>query len=104
MSITTASLTTSVGNAYVSSGNTAVTFMSFCNYSGTTITINVYVVPSGGTAQTTNIVYSGLELTANDTYQIYLGGEKLILSNGDSIQASSSVSPGITVITSYTSI
>ena len=104
MTISTTSLTTSIGNAYVSTGSTAITFMSFCNFSSSTLYINVWVVPAIDTADTTNLLYSELELTANDTYQLYLGGEKLILSNGDKVQAQLVTGTGVTVITSYTSI
>lgn len=104
MTISTTTLTTSIGNAYVSSGSTAITFMSFCNYSSSTLNINVWVVPATDTAQTFNLLYSELELTANDTYQLYLGGEKLILGNGDKVQAQLVTGTGVTVITSYTTI
>ena len=106
MTISTTSLSSSIGNAYISTGSTAITFMSFCNRSGSTLSVNVYVVPAGGTADAPNILYSSLELTANDTYQLYLGGEKLILSNNDTVQANIVAGgvTGVTVITSYTSI
>jgi len=102
MTIQTYLANATVGNAYASSGNTAITFMSFCNYSGSTATVNVYVVPATASYSSTNQVYSSLQLTPNDTYQLYLGGEKLILGNGDTVQVSSS-NP-ISVVTSYTTI
>jgi len=108
MAITTANVTTATGNVYSSSGNTAVTFLSLCNTGSTTITANVHIVPNGGTADVTNLHLIGLEITANgantgDTYQVYAGGEKLLLGDGDTIQASSSANT-VTAITSYTSI
>jgi hypothetical protein len=104
MTIQTYTVGTSVGNAYVSGGNTAVTFLSLCNYSSNPVTVNLYIVPATATADTTNIVYSNLQLTANDTYQLYLGGEKLLLSNGDTIQVSANTATSVTAVTSYTSI
>ena len=109
MSITTYAVTTSVGNAYVSSGNTAVTWMSITNYGGTDTTANVWVVPSGSSAGNTNIVLASLQLTGNggvdgDTYQIYNAGEKLLLGNGDSIQINANNNANLTVVTSYTTI
>lgn len=104
MTIQTYSATSTIGNAYVSSGNTAVTFMSLCNYSSNDITANVYIVPAAGTASTNNIVFQNLPLTPGDTYQFYLGGEKILLSNGDSIQINANVTSALTVVTSYTSI
>ncbi len=40
---------------------------SVCNISGTTITITVYVVPSGGSASAANKVYDAFTLGANDS-------------------------------------
>ena len=54
MSLTTANVTTSTANAYVSSGNSAVTWFSLCNYSAGNATANVYVVPFGGTPSSSN--------------------------------------------------
>lgn len=108
MAITTANVTTSVGNVYASSGNTAVTFLSVCNTSNASVTANVYIVPNGSSADVTNLHLIGLEITANgantgDTYQVYSGGEKLLLGDGDTIQMSASAN-ALTTITSYTSI
>lgn len=102
--ITTAALDTVVGNVYQSSGNTAITFMSFCNYSTNDVTIDVHVVPQSGIAGQSNLIYSALLLTPNDTYQLYLGGEKLLLSNGDTVQAVANATSAVTVVTSFTSI
>lgn len=108
MAIALGNVTTAIGNVYVSSGDTAVTFLSICNTTAGNITANVHVVPSGDTADATNLTLIGLEITASgantgDTYQLYSGGEKLLLGNGDSIQMSASAN-SLTTITSYTSI
>lgn len=104
MSITTANVTTSASNVYVSSGSTAVTFMSLCNYSASNVSSNVYVVPSGDSAGNLNLVLKELDITTNDTYQFYAGGEKLLLSNGDRIVANASADNAITIVVSYTSV
>jgi hypothetical protein len=111
MTIATFSANTSTGNAYVSSGNTAITWLSLCNYSANSIVANVYVVPNSSAAGTTNIVLAGLILTSGnashgggDTYQLYGAGEKLLLGPGDSIQVNCNAASGLTVVTSYTSI
>lgn len=101
MSITVANVTTTTANAYVSSGNTAVTFLSLCNYSGANVTANVFVVPSGDTASNTNIVISGLDITTLDTYQFYVGPEKLVLANGDAIAVNCSANSSVTAVVSY---
>jgi hypothetical protein len=103
---------TTTGNiTFASIGNTAVTWMSICNYSSNTVSANVYVVPSGDTAGNNNIVLSQLILASGngggaggDTYQMYSAAEKLLLGNGDSIQVSSNANSAITVVTSYTTL
>jgi len=111
MAITVANVTTAGNSVYTSSGNTVVTYLSLCNYGNTSVLLNIYVVPnsggSPGTASNNNIAITSLELVSNgtssgDTYQFYVGNEKLILSNNDTIQVTSNANT-VTAITSYTS-
>lgn len=104
MTIAVANITTSVSNVYVSSGNTAITFLSLTNYSAGNVVANVYVVPSGSSAANTNIVLSQLQITANDTYQFYAGSEKLLLGPSDSVQVDAAANNAISTVTSYTTI
>lgn len=104
MSISTANVTTSIANAYISSGNTAVTFLSLANYSASNVTANVYVVPSGNSVGNLNIVVANIQITTQDTYQFYAGNEKLVLNNNDSIRINSSANNSIAAVISYTSI
>jgi len=104
MSISTANITTTIANAYVSSGNTAVTFLSLANYGASNVAANVYVVPSGNSVGNLNISIANLQITTQDTYQFYAGNEKLILANGDSIQVNASSNNAIAAVVSYTSI
>lgn len=104
MSISTANVTTSTANAYVSSGDTAVTFLSLANYSASNVTANVYVVPSGNTVGNLNVVVANIQITTEDTYQFYAGNEKLVLANGDSIQINASANSAIAAVVSYTSV
>lgn len=104
MPIALGNITTAATNAYVSTGNTAVTFLSITNYSAGNITANVFVVPSGDTAGNLNIILNQIEIATLDTYQLYSGGEKLLLSNGDSVQANANANNSITTVTSYTTI
>jgi hypothetical protein len=104
MAIQTYTAGTSVGNAYVSSGNTAVTFMSICNFSALEVTANVYVVPSTASFSPNNIVFQNLSLTPGETYQIYGGQERLILGPSDSIQINASAGAAVTTVTSYAQI
>jgi hypothetical protein len=104
MSITTANVTTTVGNVYVSSGNTAITFLSLCNYSVGNITANVHVVPNGATANSINKILASIPITTLDTFQLYVTGEKLVLGNGDSVQVNASGNSAVSAVTSYTSL
>ena len=104
MPISLGNVTTTAANVYVSSGDTAVTFMSICNYSAGNVTANVFVVPSGDTAGNLNTVLSQIEIAANDTYQLYAGNEKLVLATGDAIQADANVDNAIATVTSYTGV
>ena len=104
MTIQVGNVTTSAASVYTSVGNTAITFLSLCNYSAGNVVANVFVVPSGNSAGNTNIILSTLNITVGDTYQLYAGAEKLLLANGDSVQVNASANNSITTVTSYTSI
>ena len=104
MPITTANVTTTTSAVYTSSGNTAVTFLSLCNYSAGNVTANVHVVPNGDIAGNLNLILASIELTTLDTYQLYAAGEKLLLNNGDTIQVDASGNSAVTSVTSYSSV
>jgi hypothetical protein len=104
MSLYTPTLLTTAGNTvYLSTGNTVVTWVSLCNYSSSNVNANVFVVPSGGTPTATNIVAANVEIGAGDTFQLYMGNEKLVLGNGDTIQANVAANTAISTTVSYTS-
>ena len=103
MTIATYAVTTATGNAYTSSGNTAITSLTLCNWGASNVIVNLYVVPSGGSPGTTNQMYDALPLTTGDTYQIYQAAEKLLLGPNDMIQINASAN-SVTAITSFTSI
>jgi len=101
MPIATGNVTTAATAVYTSSGNTAVTFLSLCNYSAANVTANVFVVPNSGSPGNLTAVLSDILIQANDTYQLYAGNEKLVLGNGDSIQANASANSAVATVTSY---
>jgi hypothetical protein len=84
MPLINTTLDTAVTEIYSSIGDTGVSVVYFCNTGGTT-TFNLYLVPSGGSASPTNIVYNNVQVASNDTY--VMDTEKLILGNGDKIVA-----------------
>jgi hypothetical protein len=69
---------------------------------------DVFVVPSGindfSTIVQSAIVLSNLEITADDTYQFFVGGEKLILGDGDEIQIQASDAGAINTCISHTEV
>ena len=97
-------LTTTTQSIFTSVANTAITFMSFCNHTSVPVTINMYVVPAGETISNTCLVYSLLQIPPYDTYQIYVGNEKLILAPGDEIHSDADIDSVVNVVTSYTSV
>jgi len=103
MTIQVANVTSAGNIVYTSSGNTAITFLSLCNYASGNVTANVYVVPSAGTAGNTNIILNNLPLAGGDTYQLYAGGEKLLLGPGDFVQIQSNANT-VTSVVSFTTI
>jgi hypothetical protein len=104
MPITLGNVQSSAGNVYVSAGNTAITFLSLCNHSAANVVANVYVVPSGSSASNSNLVLAEIEIATKDTYQFYVGGEKLLLNNNDAVAANCDSAGNITTVTSFTQI
>lgn len=109
MAIAIGNVTTSPSAIYTSSGNTVVTFFSITNYTSSDQTANIWIVPNGSSASNLNLAINTLTITANgtssgDTYQFYVGNEKLILANGDTIQVQcGSNNNALSTIVSYTS-
>ena len=103
MAIQVANVTTDGTTVYTSSGNTVVTFLSLCNYSVANATIDIAVVNNGNVASESNLVITELDIVPSDTYQFYVGNEKLLLNNGDFIFVLSSANNAITSCVSYTS-
>ena len=104
MSIATSNVGNTVGNIYVSGGNTAITWLTLNNYTANTVSANVHAVPAGNSANTQNLILTNVELTGFDTYQIYAAGEKLLLANNDSIQAVANSTGNLNAVVSYTTI
>ena len=81
--------------------NKAVTCIYFCNTTGSTVSVNLFAVPSGGTV-TNCIIYNSLAIAASDTAIIDM--EKIILDAGDSVQANCSVNDAVAMTVSYVGI
>ena len=88
----------SASSIYTSSGASAITTIHLCNTTGATVTCNVYIVPSGGTASAGTAIYTNLSVTAQNTYIVY--AEKFILANGDAILANCTAGSSVTATVS----
>ena len=86
MTIQTTLVTNSATTVYTSTNNTAITYMELTNVSAGALTVDIHVIPSGDSLSNKNIIAKTLSIAATDSYQIYTGGEKLLLANGDIIK------------------
>jgi hypothetical protein len=102
MSLNSASLTTTVANIYASSGNSVMSVAYLCNYSASPVTVNVFAVISGGTASSSNIIYSNVVITAGDT--LVIDKEKIVFGNGETLKANASANSAVTSTVSYTGV
>lgn len=95
MSIQSTALDTTVSSIYTADGanGNVLSVAYFCNRSGTATAFSLHLVPNGGSATANNIVYSNWTITSGDTYILEL--EKIILGNGDSLQASANTANAI---------
>ena len=104
MTIQTTAVSNSATTVYTSTNNTAITFMELTNVSGGALTVDIHVIPSGDSLSNTNIIAKTLSIATLDSYQLYTGGEKLLLANGDTVQVTASAATGINSVVSFTSI
>ena len=85
MAILNSSITTDADSVYTAFSNVAVSTMYICNYSGSAITANIWMVPNGGTVTNQSLVYDTISIAAHDTY--VMDAERLVLATGDAIHA-----------------
>ena len=84
---------TSATTVYTSSGQTAITAMFFMNDNASARTLTIHVVQNGSSAGTTNTIVKNISIDGADSYVI--NTEKLVLSDGDTIQCVASVASSI---------
>ena len=104
MTIATTTVTNSATTVYTSVGSTVITYLTLTNETAGAIAVDIHVVPSGDAVGNQNLVAKSLDIAATDTYQLYAGGEKLLLSNSDVISVTANTATGIYAVASYTSI
>lgn len=102
MAIINTTLNTSVANIYSSSGNSVVVTAFICNTDSSARTFNLYAVPAAGTAGTSNQILKSISVNAGDTY--IMNSERLVLANGETLQANASVNSVLVATVSYTGV
>jgi|DEB0MinimDraft_3_1074331.scaffolds.fasta_scaffold02623_5 hypothetical protein len=102
MAIAQQLVSNSATTIYTSSGSSATTVIFFMNNDASARTLDVYVVPNGGSAGTSTQIIKNLSIDAADTYILNI--EKIVLSNGDTIQATASAINSIYATVSYVGI
>lgn len=92
MAISNSTITTTGDNIFVCPGTPvtdpqeyAVTCMFFCNVSASSSSLNVYVIPNGGSVTATSKIVNSLTIPAGETFSF--DTEKLILASGDRVHA-----------------
>ena len=103
MALQSTPLSSSIANVYVSSGNSAISAVYFCNTSNVATTFNVWLqsAATAGFAANANVqIYNSIQLAGNDTY--VMDWEKIVLANGDIVRANSAGT--VTTTVSYIGI
>jgi len=90
MAITNEYIDATITTVYTSTDTTAITSMIFCNYASATLTdadtyLDLHIVPSGDTYNEKNKILHQLKIPAGETF--IMDSERLVLDNGDTIQA-----------------
>jgi|11_taG_2_1085331.scaffolds.fasta_scaffold30522_2 hypothetical protein len=102
MAITQAAVGTSSTVIYTSSGESATSAVFLMNNNAAARTVQIHVVPSGGSASVNTQIIKDLSIDGADTY--VLNAEKLVLDNGDTIQVTSSDASSIYATTIHVSL
>jgi|ETNmetMinimDraft_24_1059892.scaffolds.fasta_scaffold02935_3 hypothetical protein len=102
MALAKATLGTSIGTVYTSTNDSATTSIFFTNDNASARTIDVHLVANGDTADATNRIIKNLSIDGTDTY--VMSQEKIVFSNGDTIQALCSDASSVYATVSYVSI
>ena len=87
---------------YTSSGESAVTTIFFCNTDSSAIDVTCWIVPNGDTLGDEHMIMKELTISATDTFAF--GSERILLGNGDTIQAFASTTNKVSAVISYTGI
>lgn len=83
MAISNTAVLASDTTIYTSSGSSAITVIYLCNTNVAARTIDIHLIPSGGSVGVATQIYDALVIQPDDTYIIDM--EKVVLDNGDFI-------------------
>jgi len=96
MAISSSSLTTTPTPVFTSTGINVISTVYYCNIDQANAqTFSVWLVPSGGEPDETNLVYNNVSVVASDTFVI--DREKVVLENGDMIYANCTANISVTI-------
>jgi hypothetical protein len=97
MAILSTVVTSTNTRIFLAANDQAITTVMFCNNNPISDTsFSVYAVSNGGVVSTGTVILNDIQLPAKETF--VMDAEKLILSNGDALWATSLVS-GVVVAT-----
>jgi len=87
------------GQVYVSTNQTAVTAIMFCNVGALDTNLSVWIVPSGQALANSMQILNAIDMPAGETFS--MDTERFILEDGDSIYAQTANSNLVSVTVSY---
>lgn len=99
MSIAQQTVGTGATTIYTSTNSSAITAVYLMNDDSSSVTVQVHVVLDSESASASNKIIKDLSIAAGDTYIV--DTERLILDNGDTIQASASTGSVLHATISY---
>lgn len=103
MALKSTTLTSTATSILPDSNGRAITVVYFHNTHSSAVTVDIYAVPTGDTAGSTNMIYGLVSINVNDTL-IIDGTEKMLLADGDKVQATASVDNVVFATCSYAEI
>lgn len=93
MALNNTLLSDGVTDVYTSTGMNVIVAGFFCNTHDSPVSITVYLLPAGQTADDTYKIYNSLTIAPGDTY--ILDTEKIILDTGEKLAAVATVTDKI---------
>lgn len=95
-------LATSDATIYTSPANTVsiIKQMSLTNFGAAAVTVTIHLVPSGGSAATSNVLCNGVVISAGGQAIVIYGAINHVLQAGDAVVAKSDTATSVNIIVS----